>query len=43
LNENGALPADITGKAGSVEWDSILGIPDNLSGFGLDDEVYTKD
>lgn len=42
LNENGILPADITGKAGSVEWNSIQGIPDGLSGFGLDDEVYTK-
>ena len=43
LNENGALPADITGKAGSVDWTSIQGAPNSLSGFGLDDEVYTKD
>ena len=43
LNENGALPADVTGKAGSVDWTSIQGTPSDLSGFGLDDEVYTKD
>lgn len=42
LNENGALPADVTGKAGSVDWTSIQGTPSDLSGFGLDDEVYTK-
>ena len=43
LNENGALPADITGKAGSVDWTSIKGTPSDLSSFGLEDEVYTKD
>ena len=43
LNKNGALPADITGKAGSVDWASIQGTPDSLSGFGLNDEVYTKE
>ena len=43
LNKDGILPADISGKAGSVDWLSVVGKPDSLDGYGLSDEVYTKD
>lgn len=43
LNKDGILPADVSGKAGSVDWPNIAGRPDSLDGYGLSNEVYTKD
>lgn len=42
LNENAALPANITGKAAQVEWSGIIEKPTTLEGFGLSEEVYLK-
>lgn len=42
LNNEGVLPADIAGKASSVEWQGVENKPNSLEGYGLQDEVYNK-